>query len=218
MSTDPTPPLPPGGSAAPEAGSVPSLARRRLLRGGLGVAPVLMAAAPRSVMAGNGLCVNGSAYTSWSPNTAVSRSTTPVACTGKTPADWVAATTWPTYVRTSITGGAQATMFHSVFPEKPSAGSYGTGTFLEILQLPDTGQSGVAKHLVAAALNAAAGLTPDSVAGLTILQSIWRQYALTGGGISGHYIPTGTVRWYHDSSSPVGAGGIIPWLRSTMVG
>ncbi len=208
MSTQPNPPLPPGGAPGPEAGSVPSLARRRLLRGGLGAAPVLMAAAPRSVMAG-GTCMTGSLYTSFSPNTTMSRSPRTYTCSGKTPEWWrdCAPTEWPA---TCVREGKSAIKFKDVF----APNRYGEETFLKILQKPETrGQNGMAKHLVAAILNANKyPSTPMNVVGPAVLKGVWSDYCAKN-----YYEPTAGVRWGCDAA-PNGTGGITPWLRSTMVG
>jgi hypothetical protein len=212
MSTQPNPPLPSGGPTAPEVGSVPSLARRRLLRGGLGAAPVLMAAAPRSVMA-SGTCMTGSLYTSFSPNTTVSRSPTTFNCTGKTPAGWVATPTasWPSSCKEA--DGTTPIKFHPLFADATGSTPYGTKTLLEVLQLTaTTGPDCLAKHLAAAMLNAGAGLTPVTVADRFVLQTVWKDYRGKG-----YYEPTAGVWWGCDAPLK-GTGAITPWLKSTMVG
>jgi hypothetical protein len=212
MSTQPTSPLPPGGATPPETGSAPSLARRRLLRGGLGAAPVLMAAAPRSVMAG-GTCMTGSAYTSWSPSVAASRSPTMYTCSGKTPESWLATplASWPSSCVNVDTKAGTVTPIK--FGARFSPRHYGDDpSLVQVLQKTSTaGIDCMAKHIVAAYLNAAQGLTP-----LVVVDPVrvWSDFH----GKGGFYEPTAGVRWGCDTGYPSGPGGITPWLRSTMSG
>jgi hypothetical protein len=64
----------------------------------------------------------------------------------------------------------------------------------------------VARHIVATALNIAAGWVP--VLTIATIQGIWKQYMLTGGGTAGYFEPTAGVKWYHDD--------IVNYLLSTM--
>lgn len=216
MSTQPQSPVPPRGAQVPQAGSAPSPARRRLLRGGLAAAPVLMASAPRSVMAGT--CVTGSLYTSFSPNTALSRNPAVFNCSGKTPEYWSSAlaTEWPVVV---IGTPGPSTPFHPYFTGTaftkpgPIAGTTVSKTFLEVLnESGTTGQVGMARNLVAAVLNLKKGLMPAGVADEGRLKQVWSDRLNLG-----YYSPTAAVRWDHDNPVPgYGVGAINLWLRSTM--
>lgn len=70
----------------------------------------------------------------------------------------------------------------------------------------------MARHLVAAMLNALKGWTPGSVLSMTTAKGVWNEYTRKG-----HYEPTAGIKWYEDSASK-GNGGITPWLKSTMSG
>jgi hypothetical protein len=190
-----------------------SQARRRLLRSSLGAAPVLLAASPRSVMAGQ--CVTASAQTSYSPLAATSHQPTLFTCSGNTPTFWATTTTaWPSpYVKVS-SGLQVATRVQDVFSSSP----FGDKTFLEALSLPDTGDAGVVKHMVAAALNATLPSMPQNVVGLSVLRTIWTEYWGQSDNVGRYYRPTAGVKWYSDSSKPKNSGGVIPWLKSTMSG
>jgi hypothetical protein len=177
--------------------SLSSLAtRRRLLHRGVGFAPVLVEAVPRSSIDGD-FGIVGSTALSWQP------------CAGYTPESWMdpgLAYDWPAeYARS----GQQATRFDEVFGEHQG---YPSMTLLEVLQLRTaSGKDDVARHAVAAALNSAKGLTAPEFFGLDILRSMWLSYVTLG-----HCVPVPGVQWYADSSTPPGAGSIVQWLRSTM--
>jgi hypothetical protein len=200
MSTRTDPPGQP--SAAPKM----SVARRRLLRGSLGAAPVLMVSAPRSVMAGTGQCSAASSFAS--ANT--SRPDVMVSCLGKSPDWWKLAnnsSAWPTnYTRV----GGNATTFSSVFGAPKG---FTDTSFLTVLEFTDTsGPKCLAKHMVAGALNASKTWTPPQIASVPILQTIYGSYRALD-----YYEPTAGIKWYCDTAVPAGAGGITPWLQSTMV-
>jgi hypothetical protein len=216
MSTNLPEPQPVTGTDAatfPSAG--PSLARRRLLRGGLGAAPVLLAAAPRSVMAGN--CVAASAQTSYSPMQATSHQPTMYSCMGKTPDYW-RDNVWPVscpYVKTAV-GTTPATKVNDIFSAWPAT-SYGDMTLQSVLGFTDTsGERCMVRYMVAGMLNAASYAMPDKVASAPILKGIWAEYWSRTS--NRHYVPTAGVKWYCDYSTPRNSGGITPWLKSTMSG
>jgi hypothetical protein len=205
MSPSASPPNAPISANADNVG----LARRRLLRGGLGAAPVLAAAFPRSVMAANGTWLGNSACTSRRRNLAIGHLPAGSSCPGQTPEWWrdCLPTEWPsTYIRT----GADATKFKDVFTPNSM---FGESTLLQVLQFPDTaGQLCLAKHAVAAILNAEKFAMPESAVGPAIVKRVWSDFCSLG-----YYEPTASVRWGCDAA-PDGTGGITPWLRSTMVG
>lgn len=191
------------------ATTVPSVARRRLLRGGLAVAPVVMASTPRSVMAGGaaGVCVPASSFAS--VNT--SRPDLPSSCLGRTPGYWKQEQWFGEWRQTGyVPAGPNATKFVAVFGRYPP---YANLTLLDVLKLEGGGRDAVARHVVAALLNAAKGLTPGVLAvnGEKGVKAIWSSFVANG-----FYEPTAGIKWYADYSVPAGSGGLIPWLTSTM--
>jgi hypothetical protein len=181
--------------------SLPTLpaARRRLLRGGLATAPALLTLVNLPVMAAT--CRTPSAALSASlsrPNAGVFE------CTGKSPASWdaTAEAGWPT--------GTRAMLFSTAIG--PSA-DYGTKTLLEMVGPgSDTGTLGLARHLVAAYLNAKAGLTPVGVLSEPVIKAIWARFP-----VPGWYEPTAGIKWFPDYAEPSNPlGGLTAWLKTTM--
>lgn len=186
--------------------------RRRLLRGGLAAAPALLTLAGRPVVAGT--CTSASAGVSMS-----SRTTTPVQCTsGKSPATWgkngeFGLGDWPegAVPQSKGSGHPPATTFNNIF---------GTGydtipptTLLDVLRLPsDTGGDGLAKHLVAAYLNALKNYTPSVVLDVVTAKNIWASFRART-----YYEPTAGIKWFPDHSEPASTrGGLIAWIKTTM--
>jgi hypothetical protein len=194
-------------SSNPQAADMPgdtghSSSRRKLLRGGLAVGPVVVASAvPRSVMAGE--CVPASSFASINASRPAEH--IEYSCQfGRTPGYWKQSqwfSQWPSPFLTT-------TLFNDVFKNSPG---YPGKTLLQVLQLMGGGRDAVARHIVAALLNAKKGWTPAPVAGVTIVKQVWKAYDLNG-----YYNPTAGINWYHDYSVPGGLGGILPWLKSTM--
>lgn len=190
--------------AALESKQVALIARRRLLRGGMGVAPVLMVSAPRSVMAGT-LCVPASATASIN----MSRPDLQSNCIGRTPDVWMDPSKTPTWPTGCVRSGSSATMFNTVFG---AGGGYDGKTLLAVLKFPDSsGKNYLARHIVAAWLNACSGMTPDNVLGKTVVKRVWSDFVATG-----TYQPTAGVFWSADTAASNGTGGITNWLKSTM--
>ena len=104
-----------------------------------------------------------------------------------------------------------ATTFNSVFG---TAGGYPKKSLSDVLSLnASTGRDGVASHLVAAYLNALTGKTPPAVLDVSIVKNIWASFVARG-----YYEPTAGIRWYPDYAEPANPrGGLIAWLRTTMV-
>ena len=187
-SSDPPPPP----SAVPVAG------RRRLLQGGLAAAPVLMTLVSRPVLA---QCTTPSGYVSANASTAGRG----VACTGRTPGYWKQSQhfdAWtPPYYPTTVSGhgGHHATLFDHVF-----APHYPNKTLLDVLnpQIVGSGPpNDVARHIVAALLNIAAGWTP--VLTVTAVKDMWKEYITTGS-----FSPSSGAHWNHDE--------LIDYLLTTM--
>jgi len=192
--------------------AVPSEARRRLIRGGLGSAPVLLTLVSRPVL-GQVACVSPSGFVSM-PTSAHG---TPKMCMGRTPGYWKQDQKfpdWPTppYYPVPKTGpGAHAaTTFNSVFGT-PSPYSNST-TFLEVLRTEDSmapngPPDDVARHCVAEILNVQKGWVTVLTKAQVI--NIWRSYMNTGGGTAGYFEPMAGVQWHHSE--------IVAYLKSTMI-
>ncbi|MBX3638260.1 MAG: hypothetical protein KF683_23050, partial [Rubrivivax sp.] len=96
------------------------------------------------------------------------------------------------------------TKFGDVFVRASSA--YDSMTLLQVLKLQNnTGADGLAKHVVAALLNAAKGHTPTDVLSESILHNMWFSFL-----IAAYYEPTAGTRWQ--------ANDLIAWMTTTMPG
>jgi len=203
-------PAPLQDSAAVADQGGPLIARRRLLRGGLMVAPVLMASAPRSVMAGGapGVCAPASSFASIN----ASRPDLIFTCSGRSPGYWKQPDSFSQWPAPYVATGSGATLFNanSAFG---AMGGYAGKTLLQVLELQGNanGRDAVARHIVAALLNAAKGWTPANVLSVAVTKSVWSAFVTKG-----YYEPTAGVKWYANSSSPASTGGLIAWLSSTM--
>lgn len=83
---------------------------------------------------------------------------------------------------------------------------------LQVLSLTATnGTDCLAKHIAASMLNAAKGLAPATVLSTAEVKGIWQGFVRKG-----WYEPNAGIKWYADTSKPVGTGGITQWLKSTM--
>lgn len=200
MSYLPNQPTPSPDSGTPESVHSAQIARRRLLRGGLSVAPVLMASAPRSVMAGGrGACVPASSFASIN----ASRPDQQFTCSGRTPGYWKQPQwfgQWP--APSCVPTGNNATKFDAVFG---GFGGYPGKTLLSVLELPGNsmGRDALARHIVAALLNAKSGKTPANVLSESRVKTVWSDFVRLG-----HFEPTAGIKWSADS--------ITQWLKSTM--
>src|SRR5512135_285927 len=193
--------------------------RRRLLRGGLGAAPVLLTLVSRPVLGGQWRVVGGGGGGNWgggkctTPSGFVSMPTSHPGqtyyCSGRTPGYWKQPQHYSSWVppyyptTTSWPNKHNATKFTDVFSPSPYPPDT---TFLQVLELQGGPPDDVARHVVAAVLNAAAGWTP--VLTIPAIQGIWNEYMTTGGGTIGYFEPTAGVKWYHDD--------IVNYLLSTM--
>jgi hypothetical protein len=189
---------------ATHAAQASQLSRRRLLRGGIAAAPVILTVAPGSVLAGSS-CTSASAFASLN----ASRTTSLAVCSGHTPSWWCANTgSWPT---SSYTPGTKfqdcGFATHSSF--------LGTTTLLNVLKFTETsGHKCVAKHIVAALLNAKTGATPAAVLNEAKVKAVWNEFAPNS-----YFVPTAGVKWYDVSPTVVVGktpGGVTGWLQTTM--
>jgi hypothetical protein len=168
------------------------MGRRHLLRGAAGAGPVMLTLVSRPVIAGEA-CRTASAFGSIN----ASRPGGTVYCSGRTPGYWKSHTPWPSPYKAS---GSHATQFDAVFG---SVGGYPGMSLLAALNLGAGGKDALARHIVAALLNAAQGWTPASILSATLVKAIWTSYVTKG-----YYSPTAGVNWNADQ--------IVTWLLSTM--
>lgn len=194
-----------------EAKQAALMARRRLLRGGLGVAPVLLISAPRSVMAGTS-CTTASAFTSVALDT--SHAATMSTCTGKLPSYWLNTSPVKSYwdagcLEKNSSGNVTNTtkQFSVVF-----GSGYAGKTLMEVLTQPVASDNDeLAKWVIAALLNARKQMNAGVLDEATV-KTIWAKCS-TGG----FFEPTAGIKWWtKTSSSPASSGGCIAWLQSTM--
>jgi hypothetical protein len=181
--------------------------RRRMLRGALAVAPVVMTLASRPVI-GQVTCMDPSMTATGSLNPSGKAAFSAQVCSGYTPEQWkTLAHQWPEpYCATSTDSlGAQqqATKYHC-----PTTGlngwTFGDRTMLEVIDIGEgggLGASSLGRYVVAALLNACSGRTP--VLDETAVRNMWNDVVNQG-----YYEPTAGIRWT--------APEIIAYLKTTM--
>jgi len=186
--------------AQPRAG--PLAGRRRLLQGGLGVAPVLMTLVSRPVLAvaPAGQCTTPSGFVSANASTAGRG----VICTGHTPAFWANSqnfSAWPAGYNAQPPG--QVSRFNAFFNPNINPGN---PTFVAVLQgnagTGNAAKDQVAQYVVAALLNVGPPvLTP--VLSAAAVKDIWSEFATNGS-----FSPSAGASW--------SAAEIIAYLQTTM--
>jgi hypothetical protein len=161
--------------------------RRRLLRGGLSAAPVVMTLASGPVSAG--LCTTCSAFGSLHP----SGKQPSIVCSGRSPSAWdgTPGGHWPL---------AQNTLFETYFAPALT----GTNVTLKNVIDPTKGYDPVARNCVAALLNASTSppLTPPTILGVGYAKTIWSSYASRG-----YFEPTAGIQWH--------SAEIVEWIATT---
>lgn len=200
MAADPSPDAPQDRPAAPAPRSV---SRRRLLQGSAAAAPGILTLVSTPVRA---TYYTTPASSFASINSSRPRDTHTVG--GCKPSWWVncSLSSWPASCKDSY---GNPKKFKDCFADHAT---YGSKTLKQCLQLPyDTGMDGMVKHLCAAYLNAASGKVPYEVCSMPYARGIWSTYMSRG-----YHEPTAGVKWYADSCSPAGNGGVTPWLKTTM--
>lgn len=196
--------------------------RRRLAGVALGVSAVFTLAS-RPVLAAD-QCMTPSAAVSGN----LSQHGTPTLCSGRTPGYWKThPESWPSpYLPGSCNGGQNicnqaqnwknGTLFHPLFsgtqfmadldgnPATPKTSL----SLMQVLMLTNGGNpwgltdpDNLGAHIVAALLNAAAGLTP--VLSVTDVIGIWNEWASKG-----YFEPTANVQW--------NSAQIVDYLKTTM--
>lgn len=189
-------------STPPDVGVVCDVGRRRILRAGISAAPVVMTVASRPVLATTnppGICESPSGFISAN----LSRPAGSL-CAGRTPGYWKQSQHFGSWKSPYVPTGGSATLFKTWFsPDLPSASL----TFLCVLE-PQCSGSGppydVARHIVAAALNNAAGFVPQSILPLATIQAMWTAY----NNGNGCYPVTPSICW--------NGAQIVDYLLSTM--
>lgn len=180
-----------------------SVARRRLLQGGLAAAPAILTVVSTPVRA-TYYTTPASSFASINS----SRPHNPHGVSGCKPNWWVncSLSNWPASCKDA---GGNPKKFKDCFSDHAT---YGNKTLKECMQLgSNTGMDGMVKHLCAAYLNAASGKVPYEVCSMPYARSIWANY-----NSFGYHQPTAGVKWYCDSCTPAGNGGVTPWLTTTM--
>jgi hypothetical protein len=161
-----------------------------------------MTVASRPVLASTvppGFCQSPSGFVSGNAS-----QSTGSACGGRTPGYWknVAQHPWPEPYTPDDS-------FCTTFA--PTACVYPDKSLYEVLDLGGGDPTGnnVARHIVAALLNASTTPPLVPVLNADAVKEIWAQYIATGGGASGFYSPdSGITKWY--------AAQIVTYLTSTM--
>jgi hypothetical protein len=167
-----------------------SPSRRRLLRGGLGAAPVLMTLASRPV--GATVCTTGSAFASLQPSGTLQTTQ----CTGHSPSYWTACSSPGTDWKPI----KPQTKFSALFTPALSDSNV---TLKKVVDA-SLGYNVVARHCVAALLNASKSppLTPPSILSAAMVKAVWTSYATHG-----YYEPTAGIQWTDTK--------IVDWITTT---
>lgn len=165
--------------------------RRRFTRAGLGATGVLMTLASQPGMATD-VCTTPSGSLSGGLQSHNPRA---VICEGQSPGYWKNHTGWPV-------GCQPDTPFGQLFAvDAAHAATYGAVNCGAILAHQGFDESNLGMHLVAAYLNALAGLT--SFLGTDELQRIWNEWQAKG-----YFSPAPSVQW--------NAASIVVYLSGTM--
>ena len=188
-----------GGQSAQAAGRV-RLDRRALLRGGAGVAPVVLTLASSPVSATTS-CVVASSFVSVATFKSRNPTVRTMNCAGRTVEDWRQACYWnPTMAC------VQPLVSSSVFSGTSS--TYNTKKLKDVLCDPlgvlSSGELGVLQHLIALNLCVTQGYMSASAGNVSsaYLGSVWTNYKSNGGR---YKVPSSGIDW---SSSQ-----LVSWLR-----
>ena len=166
MNDNPNTPSSAGDGGSTERRDAASAARRRILRAGLGAAPVLMVSAPRSVMATTLNCVPASSFASIN----ASRPDLLSSCSGRTPGYWKTLTVVQSVARPICRERRQPDEVQCCFRQRPVATPASRCCKYWNCQGNSVGRDALARHIVAALLNAAKGLTPANVLSVSYRQ------------------------------------------------
>ena len=197
---------------------VAAVSRRRLLKAGTAVAPVILTLTSKPVLAAT--CPTGSALASLN----VSGHTHPgVPCAGRTPGYWKQSQhfgNWtmpyfPTESLSDVTG--KKTRFNQVFNQQLSPDM----TLLTSMENSSGGgENAVRSHIVAALLNAAKGWNTAFLSVAQVIM-IWDNYKSSGGGDTGFWSPGNGVKLYAgvtvvNGVAVAGPSGLTEWLKQNM--
>ena len=178
--------------------------RRRLLRGSVGVAPVVLSLNSGRVMGLTnpaGQCASASAFGSMN----VSRPRNTVPCSGLSPGYWKQYTIkpWPPGCYPVRIAQNAATKFSGTFtPIGPSMTT--NTTFLEVIDEPAQAFStALARAVVAAILNGKSDRVPLSLLPISQIQAMWTA-TVNGGRYS---VPNSTISW--------NAAEVVAYITST---
>ena len=164
----------------------PSPGRRRWLQAGISATPVIMTVLSGPVLAASKQCLAPSAFASMNTSPGGQWAT----CQGLSHGYWKTHAPWPPPY-------APGNLFDTVF----TGGGYPGKTLLQVLELGGGGNNPLARDIVGALLNAAAGLNPPTVMTDAVIKDMWNQYITTG-----HWV-SGSLDWDGDE--------IHTWLKST---
>jgi hypothetical protein len=163
--------------------------RRQLIKGGLS-APILMTIASRQALGANFECKTGSGFSS------VNQSVhgTPLLCSGRTPGYWKQ-DQWFGQWRSPYFPVATKIGSRN-YPATPFAGTttgfkkgpFNGETMLDVLNTGGGDVFALGRHITAALLNAAAGLTPVLTTAAVV--GMWNEYVTKG-----YFEPTAGVHW-----------------------
>lgn len=193
--------------ATPSAGQLPpgisrqGAARRRFAKAGLGASGVILTMTSQPGMATEMTCSGASAFGYLTP---ASHTHAKTACDGRSPGYWK---NWPNQWQGAYT--SSAAKFGDTFNCFGISSTLPQMTLLETLDPPkefkkggvDPDPDNVARHIIAALLNARSGRVPQLPE--TKVFEIWNDYARTG-----HYSPRPDTDW--DGAM------IVIYLQSTM--
>ena len=203
-----------GGTSALNTGAV---SRRRLLKGGAAVTPVILTLTSKPVLAAT--CPTGSALASLNISGHTHQG---VPCSGRTPVYWkqdgVSNWTLPYFptLDPAVMAG-KTTLFNQAFDPDLATDM----TLLAAVQNSATsGEAAVRSHIVAALLNAAKGWNTAFLS-VAQVQAIWNQYKTTGGGATGYWSPGNGVKLYSDTTYindvlVANSTGLVGWLKENM--
>ena len=209
-----------GSENHPSALRADAVSRRRLLKTGAAVSPVILTLISKPVLAG--YCPTGSVLASLNVSGHTHQG---VPCSGRSPGYWKNhESEWPTpYVPTTSldTVEGKKTRFNQVFTQPLSTDKT---LFASLENSAGGGENAVRSHIVASLLNAASGYNTTFLS-VTQVQMIWNNYKLSGGGSTGYWQPGSGVVLYADETKingvtlafgKPGSGGITGWLKENM--
>ncbi|MFN0163556.1 MAG: hypothetical protein ACKVQQ_20190 [Burkholderiales bacterium] len=176
--------------------------RRRLLRGGVIGAPIVLSLASSRVMGATnpyGQCQSVSSFGSLN----LSRPANTVPCTGRSPGYWKNHPgNWPAGCIATTAYGTPTT-FASVFGTNPLSAPSGVTLFAVIYEPYATWSTDLSRAVVAAYLNAKSGKVPLTILPIATIQAMWT--ACRSGGL--YSVPASSISWT--------SAQVVSYLQST---